>query len=173
MSYFEDRDLQQAWEKWLPKVFGYFYKRINNPSDVEDLTAETMNSAFLAPQIQNFDAYIWKVAHNHLVGYIRLKTKNTEPVSIDNIDDWKPTPQDEQLETEVSSRYQERKIILQQCVDNNLRSEADRQLVNLSIIDEKTSREIGEILNIQPDTVRQKLSRTLRRLKKDCLELFK
>jgi RNA polymerase sigma factor (sigma-70 family) len=173
MSFFEDRELQQAWEKWLPKVFGYFYKRINNPSDVEDLTAETMNAAFLASEIQNFDAYIWKVAHNHLVGYIRTKSKNTEPISMNNVDDWKPLPQDEELETVVCSRYEERKAILQQCVDSNLKSDEEKKLITYSIIDEKNSTQIGELLNIQPDTVRQRISRTLRRLKKHCLDLFK
>ena len=173
MSFFGDDQLQQNWDKWLPKVFGYFYRRVSNPSDIEDLTAETMNSAFLAADVTHFDAYIWKVAHNHLVGYIRNKTKVLPPIPLGDVAAWQPDATDMEIEDAVSKKFLERKKILQECVDNNLKSEEDRKIVTMSIIEEKTSRQIGESLGIEPNTIRQKLSRTVRKLKKACLELWK
>jgi DNA-directed RNA polymerase specialized sigma24 family protein len=76
------------WETYYPRVFAYFYKRLNIREDVEDLTSLTMTS-FMdgmldeSKQIAKPDAYLWRIAHNQLALFLRDKYKQKVVVAYD------------------------------------------------------------------------------------------
>ncbi len=65
----DDRTL----EAYAPKVFGYCIKRLSNIEDAKDLTQEILLEVFVGMRrgnIQNIDAWVWKVAHNRYARFI-------------------------------------------------------------------------------------------------------
>jgi DNA-directed RNA polymerase specialized sigma24 family protein len=111
-------DLEENWNYWYPRVYGYFYKRVDQKTEVEDLTANTMNTAFTAQNVLNFQAYIWRVAHNYLVKYIN--TKNTDPTPISFNEDWMSGEFQEKEENIISDHYTDKIKQLMECVQNNI-----------------------------------------------------
>lgn len=163
-------ELEEKWNYWYPRVYGYFYKRVDYRAEVEDLTANTMNTAFTAKNVLNFQAYIWRVAHNYLVKYIN--TKNTAPTPISLNEDWVSGELHEDSEVIISDHYTQKISQLMECVKNNIKDADEQKLIQLSVIEEKNSTQIAQILDLKADNVRQKLSRLLKRLRKKCIELW-
>ncbi len=168
-----DTNIQTQWEYWYPRVYGYFYKRISSKVEVEDLTANTLSTVFLAKNVVNIQGYMWKVAHNYLVRYIDLKTKSPIVVSWDENQNWIPDQDTLQVENKtVSSVYSTKMANLRLCTENQLASDEDKTLVQLSVFEEKNSTQIGNYLNLKPGTVRQKLARLLLKIKTHCTALW-
>jgi DNA-directed RNA polymerase specialized sigma24 family protein len=36
----QDSDVEKQWSEYYPKVYGYFFRRLNSREDVEDLTCK-------------------------------------------------------------------------------------------------------------------------------------
>ena len=65
------------WNYWYDCVYAYFYRRVSNRIDVEDLTMETLETYFLYTQkIESKEAFVWGVAKRKMLEYIRKKDKN-------------------------------------------------------------------------------------------------
>jgi len=179
----------ESWDYWYPLVFGYFYRRLNNRQDVEDLTSNTLTALFLNSEVTNPRGFIWQTARNQLYKFIDQKTKNPHPVSLDiqdhqnsfgdypetfgftNRDSAFANLDDSDLENKYSDHYQAKIDQLIGCCRNHL-EEKDYQIVCLSIMEEKNSTQIAQAFNLKPATVRQKLKRCLGKLKQSCLELW-
>jgi RNA polymerase sigma factor (sigma-70 family) len=171
-------DLDQ-WNEFYFKVYNYFYKRVNGKYEVEELTAQTMNTAFLAKinkEIIFFDGYLWKVAHNYLVKYI--KTKNLSPMMVgldENTESIKSDPVfeiDQDVEDLKSNQYQSKLDQLIDCIDSSIKNDEDKTIIRLSIYEEKTAAQIGEVFNLTKETVRQRLSRNIRKIRQSCLDVW-
>lgn len=169
---------QTDWEYWYPRVYGYFYKRVTGKYEVEELTSQTLFTIFLAQNVKNFKAYTWKVAHNYLVKYIN--TKNLEPMpiswdeSLDLTNSTMPSWQiEETIELQTTTQYQNKLNQLLDCIAGNIKNPEDKKILELAIYEQKNSTEIGQILNLKPDTIRQKLSRNIKKLRQNCVDLWK
>jgi RNA polymerase sigma factor (sigma-70 family) len=163
-------ELEEKWNYWYPRVYGYFYKRVDYQAEVEDLTANTMNTAFTAKNVLNFQAYIWRVAHNYLVKYIN--TKNTAPTPISLNEEWVSGEFQVEAEETISDHYTQKISQLMECVQNNIKDPEEQKLIQLSVMEEKNSTQIATILNLKADNIRQKLSRLLKRLRQKCIQLW-
>jgi RNA polymerase sigma factor (sigma-70 family) len=167
----EPTSLEEKWMYWYPRVYAYFYRRVNSKFEVEELTANTMNTSFMAKDVLNFQAYLWRVAHNYLVKYINTKTTSPMIVSLhDNTGS--EDGFDEEVENQQASHFEDKLKNLKLCIQNHIQKPEDQKLIELCIYEEKNSTEVANILNIKSDNVRQKLSRLLRKLKQNCLELW-
>lgn len=169
--------LDQEWKYWYPRVYGYFYKRLNDQWEVEELTSVTLTNAFLKKdEIQNFKAYIWKIAHNQLVTYIRTKSTKLIPISTEDLDmiaDDTPTFEVEiQIESSRSQNYLQTRSQILDCVDKNVKNSIDREILKQSIGEDKNSTELGQIHGLAPTTIRKKLSRAISKIKDKCLEIW-
>jgi RNA polymerase sigma factor (sigma-70 family) len=169
-----ENHLKNQWDEYYPKVYGYFYRRLTNREDVEDLTSVTMmafldtiNNPSKSEIITNKHAYLWKIAYNQLNTFLKQGYKLPIQVGLnDNIDTL-----DKQIDSCYSNRYQDKIADLKQCFQSTLSSE-DFELVQLSIIDNLSSQEVANISGFSAANVRQKLSRNLKKLKKACQELY-
>lgn len=160
----------KLWDEYYPKVFGYFYRRVNNRQDVEDLTSLTLVGFFAAIQRSEAvsqNALIWRIAHNQLVNFIRTKSKN--PISIDFSTD--ENILDEKVENIRSDNYIYKMEALLQCINNQLTDE-QKSIVQSSIIDDKKSHDIAIEMNMTASNVRQILSRSINKLKAKCKQLW-
>jgi RNA polymerase sigma factor (sigma-70 family) len=168
------KDVVEAWNYWYPLVYGYFYRRVNNPTDVEDLTANTLNAFFMKAEIENDKGFVWQTAKNQLYKYIESKKLIPDMINLDdNYDAEKQTYAyfEEHIETKYSVHYREKMKQLLDCCRKQLNKQ-DYEIVFSSIIDNQNSTEIGNDLNISPATIRQKLKRSIIKLKKGCTTLW-
>jgi RNA polymerase sigma factor (sigma-70 family) len=126
-------------------------KALNNPD--KDLT--------------NPNAYLWRITHNYLVDYIKHKSKIPQTFVLDENLDFL----DESMENLRSSHFQAKVQDLMQCVEQNLHG-IEYKIVQLVIMYDQTAVTAASELNLKPANVRQKLSRSLKKLKANCLELW-
>jgi RNA polymerase sigma factor (sigma-70 family) len=161
--------LFNTWEEYYPKVYGYFLRRVNNQTDVEDLTSVTL-TAFLEKlrsemEIKNKNGFLWKIAHNQLCVFIKNKSKN--PISV-SVDEGSFAENFDMEVEETKSDYLEKRLEgLHKCIQNVLTGES-YQIVFEIILKDKKSQEVASLLNLKADTVRQKLKRSLNKIRSKC-----
>jgi RNA polymerase sigma factor (sigma-70 family) len=166
------QEIESQWNHYYPKVYGYFFRRIENQNDVEDLTSIVLSifmDALNRPDmpLQNPHAYLWRVAHNHLVNFINSKSKILTTIPIDeNLDSI-----DTEIETHRSRHFQDKVENLMECVERTLEG-VELTIVKEVVMFDKKSVEVAAELNLKPDNVRQKLSRSLKKLKQHCTQLW-
>lgn len=166
-------DFDQLFEEYYPKVYGYFFRRVENKTDVEDLTSVTLTSFLQAlekREMESPQAYLWRIAHNQLVNFINFKTKNPIPVSFEEAF----TPdRDENVAIEKlrSNHYQNKINSLMDCVRVQVFGE-DFVIIQKTIWEDKTSVQIATEMNLKSDTVRQKLSRALKKVREHCRQVW-
>ncbi|MBC7406205.1 MAG: sigma-70 family RNA polymerase sigma factor [Candidatus Parcubacteria bacterium] len=180
MNFSPTDQTQIFWDRWYSPIYGYFYKRVNNQADVEDLTSSTLTGLLLNPkvlggQIEKINGYVWKVAHNHLVKYINTKASEPTLVSVEDIENqasWIPPEQEIELSQVYSQNYLKRSQELMECTNNYLEDLIDKKLIYMSMVDDLNSTQIGLELDLKPDTVRQKLRRLITKIRINCLTLW-
>lgn len=168
-------NINAEWEIYYPKVYGYFFRRLNNRLDVEDLTSlvlfqffQTLADPQKSSRILNQNAYLWKIARNQLATFINNKSKQMIVVGFDdNID-----AIDSDLENSTSNEYKLRIEKLLECVKKAL-SGIDFSIVNYSLIEDRKSPEVASLLNITAENVRKRLSRSVTKLKAQCRAVWK
>ena len=167
----------EEWKTRYDQVYGYFYRRVNTKSDVEDLTMETLERFyFTEKKIENPNAFLWGIARNKMLEYIRYKGKNqfqelVDWAEIENGRDNFNELQDNWLEEYRSSEYQAKLDRLKECTKNQL-SDLDREIVDLCISEDFKSAEVAQKLGISADNTRQRLSRALKKLRDKCREAW-
>lgn len=164
---------RQTWDYWYPLVYGYFFKRVNNRADVEEMTSTTITSLLLKKDVQSPNAFIWQTAKNQLLLYITKKTKQPNIVQINEQTQVAYLPQEASPESEelISPRYQHVVTKLMECVEKNL-TEEEVKITKMSIIEEQNSTQISESLSLKANTIRQKLKRAIYKLKQKCVDIW-
>jgi len=161
------RDTRKSWDYWYPLVFGYFYRRLENREEVEDLTSKTL-TAFLTTEkkVENPKAFVWQIAKNQLCIFIRQKNKALLTMSEQDMEGLSSSIDEGSLieQKGYSENFLMKKKELLELIEKSLK-DVEYQIVYQSIILEKNSTEIGQSLNLKPATVRQKLKRSVSKLK--------
>jgi RNA polymerase sigma-70 factor, ECF subfamily len=147
--------------RYQAPILRYTMRLLNfNQSDSEDVTSEAMfkayrNLASYKPEFK-FSTWLYRIAHNEAVNLIK---KNSKFFTMD-LEGFMQiaSPQKDEPEVEISSDQLE-KALDQLKID-------DKNLLILFYLEEKSLREIGDILNLTDNTVAQKLSRARKRAKK-------
>jgi len=152
--------LKNEWDNWYDKIYGFYFRRLDNITDVEDLTAETLNSFFLTKtEVQDQYSFIFKIARNKLNTFLKSKYKN-----------YPATTLDDNLQINYSPNFEKFKSDLQNCIEKHT-SELDQQILNLCVIEDFQSKDVADKLNISSSNVRTRLHRSLKILKEKCKHL--
>lgn len=158
-----DNDLQETWKIYFPRVYGYFFRRVTNREDVDDLTSVVMTSfvqARLEKNIEKIESYLWAIARTQLYMFIRNKSKLAITIEmteeVDQSDDFENRQVAKTLEFRLSNLY---------TLTRNYLTKEEQEIFSLTYRDGYNSTEIGQQLNIKPNTVRQKLSRIISKIK--------
>lgn len=166
------REIEALWNEYFPKVFGYFYRRLNCREDVEDLTSIVMTHFFDSlgkKRITSPNAYLWRIAHNQLASFLREESKTPVQVSLEDCDDYQWV--DQSIENSRLAIYKQRVDRLMECAKASLTG-AEYALVWETFFQEKTSNRIAQEHNLKPATVRKRLSRSLQKLRRRCYDLW-
>ncbi len=144
--------------RYQNRIFAYCLRLLNfNRQDAEDVTGETflkvfINLAGFNPSLK-FSSWIYRIAHNEAVNLIKKKSKFY-------------TVQMEKLETipEEIDFEKPRKDDLEKIL-NRLNLD-DKNLLTLFYLEERSLKEISEILKITENNVAVKLNRARNKAKK-------
>jgi RNA polymerase sigma factor (sigma-70 family) len=167
-------NLDKEWEIYYPKVYGYFFRRVNNRLDIEDLTSLVLNDFFKvltdetkSQKVTNKNGYLWKIAYNYLADFIKLKSK--KPLIVSYEENFEV--QNQALEKFETQEFKQKISNLKECVKNSLK-DLDFKIVSMCILEQQTSKEAAKLLGLSSDNVRQKLSRALKKLKVACRQIW-
>jgi RNA polymerase sigma factor (sigma-70 family) len=163
----------KLWSEYYPKVYGYYYRRVNNRQDCEDLTSLVLTNFINKmtdpdKQIQSPNGYLWRSAHNHLINFIKSKSIHPTIVGIegDVVD-----VIDQEVENHRSDNYNQKVSELLECVQNQLQG-VELQIVEEVVMNDKKSVDVAKTINLSAQNTRQKLSRSLKKLRQKCLDLW-
>ncbi len=115
---------------------------------------------------QNFKAYVWTVLKNHTKDYFKKKTELSfghMQVADDEEQFEDRLVSDDDVTELMETNFKKEKI--QQAIAELPESEGE--VFYLKFVEQKTNEEIQAIVNISSDAVRQRLSRAVKRLKKN------
>jgi RNA polymerase sigma factor (sigma-70 family) len=160
-----NQTIDEMWETYYPKVYGYFYRRVNNLQDVEDLTSVVLTQ-FLTKLQENHDeilkpnAFLWKIAYFHLVDFINFKSKKIIPISID--DDFEaPNELESKLQAdELNTKLEKILLFAQSSLSNE-----EYSIFSRSYLDGDRIMDIAHDLDLKANTVTVKLKRIITKLK--------
>lgn len=161
---------EQLWEEYYDKVYGYFFKRVTNKTDVEDLSIEVMSKFFdyiLKKDTPNPNALIWKISSCHLVNFIRNKKKQINYTSVEEFF----VNANHEMETTYCERFDFDINNLKLCV-NKVLNDTQLKVFSLSIFEDLKTKEIATQLNLSIDNVRQIMSRSVSKIKLECIKKF-
>jgi RNA polymerase sigma-70 factor, ECF subfamily len=149
---------QPLYQKWIKPIYRYFYFRVGNVKDAEDLTSQVFLKVYEdLPRYRskgNFSAWLFTIAHSRMVDFFR-KVNREEALEkaalVVNSSD---------LLTQVvyGSEIDQLLSLLQKLNDR------DQELIRLRYFGELSYREIGQIMHRSEDAVRKSITRLLDRM---------
>src|SRR5512138_170132 len=151
-------DFKPIYQKWLKPVYRYFYFRVGNEKDAEDLTSQVFLKVYEdLPRYSNrgcFSAWLFTIARARAVDFYR-KTNREVPLA-------EAAPlTDEAILADQTVRNAD----LSQVLDLINRLAPDKQeLIRLRFVAGLSYREIGTLLHYKEDAVRKAISRILERI---------
>ncbi|MDD5362159.1 MAG: sigma-70 family RNA polymerase sigma factor [Ignavibacteria bacterium] len=175
-SKFEDYELidnavkgdQSAYDKLMKKyynlVHNLIYRMIYNKEDVEDLAQEAFIKAFNS--LEKFDrqfafsTWLYKIASNNCIDYLRKKKLNTISIDkeIDNEDDdLRFEIPDDEYKPDRAIMEDERKVLLEEAIASL--PEKYRMVILMRHRDEKEYEEISKVLKLPLGTVKAHIFR--------------
>jgi RNA polymerase sigma factor (sigma-70 family) len=160
--------ITDIWNEYYPRVQGYFFKRVTNQSDVDDLTSVVMTSflqALTKQEVESKHGLLWSIARNHLYSYFRSKKNQPLTVDVENFEASRET--EDQFGSQTYHRYLEH--ILERA--KTLLSKEELEILHYSYFDELSSQEISEKYSTTPGNIRVKLSRIISKLKLEAINL--
>jgi RNA polymerase sigma-70 factor (ECF subfamily) len=170
----------QLYEQNYPAILNYCIRRTGNVELAQDITAETFIKA-----LKNigrfkwhgipFSAWLYRIASNELTGYFRKKSYKT--VSLDYLQEsqgFEPAsfhePDDELITAEEElARHQKFLACRQEVSKLPLKYQ---EVIALRFFEEKSLKEIAEILGKREGTVKSLLHRGLKRLRNQLSNLL-
>jgi RNA polymerase sigma factor (sigma-70 family) len=149
------------WDYWYDSIYGFYFRRLDNKTDVEDLTSQTLNDFFLSKtKVEDATSFIFQIARNKLNTYLKSKY-NKEPIySLD----------DKEESVGYSPEFEKFKSNLSLCISEHLSSQ-DEEILNLCVVEDFQSKDVATRLGLTAGNVRIRLYRALKLLKEKCKHL--
>lgn len=157
------RQAEQTVTKYIKKLYCYALKKTANLQDAEDLAQEItlkLYSVLLVKDINNLDAFIWRLAHNLLVNYYRGKAKCSIGVSFDELESVMHS------EDELSDSIIEKETVKRLHFEIAYLSKTQREIVILYYYEGKKQEEIAARLELPLGTVKWHLFSARAEIKK-------
>lgn len=149
---------KQLYLRWLSQVYRYFYYRIGNSKDAEDLTSQVFLKVYEDLKHYRerglFSAWLFTIARNKAIDFFRTGSRE---LSLEIVDPTDETP--DLLTQMVRSDEIQRLYRLIQSLP-----EEEQELIRLRFIAELGYREIGSLLNRKEDAIRKSITRLLARI---------
>lgn len=153
----------KLYEEYLPRVYQYVSYRVDNRSEVEELTSIVFEKALTKFNTYNsqkaaFSTWIFTIAHNIVIDYYRKRSreqKYKEQVESGAVEP-SISPEDEVVRLEEIRK-------LRECL--SLLNRNEQEFISLKFSGEMTNREIARITGFSESNVGTILCRAIRKLR--------
>ena len=151
------------YDRYLDKIYRFIYYKTFNKETAEDLTSEVFHKALI--KITSFDldkgsfsTWLYQIARNRVIDYYRTAKSVVplEDVFDMGVDERTPETLD------AVAKLGEVKEYLQTL------SAKQREIITLRVWEEKSYREIAELLGGSEDSVKMAFSRIIKELREKC-----
>ncbi len=150
-------------EKYAKKIYGFAFSKTRDYNDAQDLSQEILIALFdkgtTLSQIENMDAYIYRICCYTWMNFYRKdiqKRKNLENASVLEFVADETDIEEEYIKNELYEKLRQEIMYL---------SKTKREVTIMFYYENKTSKEISEILNIPDSSVRWYLGKSKKALK--------
>lgn len=149
------------YDKYVKNIYRFVYIKVSSKDIAEDLTQEiflkTWQHLIDKKQIDNFQAFIFRIARNTVIDYYRRNSRQTLPL------EYIP----EALEpAETGEQKTHQSLEVQKILQNlqSLKSEY-REVIYLRFVEDLSLDDIAQIIDMEKSSVRVLLHRALNKLK--------
>ena len=147
------------------RIFKYCFYMLGQKEEAEDAVQEVFLKAYKNiynyKNSSNFSAWLYKIAHNYCVNKLkRRKIIKFLPINLDRF----------VLNTSLSSGIENKELNRKLKEALEQLSAVERSIILMRIIEEKRYKEIAELLNYNPATLRKKYQRACKKLQNILLE---
>jgi RNA polymerase sigma-70 factor, ECF subfamily len=160
------RQFVRFYDKYVPRIYRFVYLKVNSPQDSEDLTSEVFfkfwrNLSENNSKIDNPRALLYKIANNLVIDFYRKKSRTD--LVLDPEDSVLTEIKDKTDLNEKLSRDFD--IIRVKKAIHRLKGEY-QNIIIWHYLDDFSAKEIAQILEKPEGTIRVKIHRCLKELKK-------
>lgn len=167
----EDSIKQLTHQEFLDGLYGYAYRRCSSAQEAEDLCSDIILSVLASlrrnPPIDNFNAYVWTIAHRVYADFCKKRRKRSEMYIADGYSDdilnVTANPVDDYLELDAD--HSQLRSIMREI---SFLSKIYRDVMVLYYLDELKTSHIAEKLGITETTVKQRLFSARNTIKKEA-----
>lgn len=146
------------YDKYKKKLYNYAYYKLGNADDAEDVVQDCVMTAFESiHQLKKADAFHSWIFRILYCGCTAAIKEQIQKRNMDDIDDYRNISS---LDNEIAIEHTELKAAL------SILSEDEKNIVLLSVVAGLQSKEIAKISGYTAGNVRQKLSRSLAKMKR-------
>lgn len=177
---FQNGNLQVFEELIKPhekKIYNIALKLVKNEQDAYDLAQESLIKIYKSlnrfEYKSNFSTWIYRIAYNTSIDYLRKNNNNGWTMSLDEenengvkfeVEDTLPTPE-EIFEMKIT------KELIKEAVDKL--DDTQRAVVVLRDVEGLSYEEISEVTDLNIGTVKSRINRGRKKLQETLIELFK
>ena len=156
-------EFSKLYDKYINKIYRFIFLKVNSAETAEDLTSETFlrgwRSFEKGKEIDNFQAFLYRIAHNLIVDFYRNKDK-VKVVSAENSG---PLP-DPQPDPEEKAKNDSDILLIRQALAEL--KEDYQNIIILHYIEDLPVQDIAQITGKSEGNTRVMLHRALNALKK-------
>lgn len=152
-------------EQFQQRIFKYCFYMLGQREEAEDAVQEVFLKAYdnitKYKTSTNFSAWLYKIAHNYCVNKLRRrKIVNFLPINLDNFI----------LKSSVCLGIENKELAKELKDALNHLSAIERSIILMRIIEEKSYKDIAELLDYKPATLRKKYQRACKKLQDILLD---
>lgn len=156
---------EEVYETYYSSVLSYLRRKITSPQDAEDLASEAFIYCYnhyeeYDPNKSAVSTWIYLVVNSRLKNFYRDRREYTDISVLENV-----LP-DDSSDMERGIYLEQLRKTLAEAIDQL--PERQQQIIILSYFQQKSSREIADMLGMTPGSVRTQLSRALDKLEGLC-----
>lgn len=151
------------YDRYLDKIYRFIYYKTFSKEVAEDLTSDVFHRALKSlgsfdVTKGNFSTWLYRIARNRVIDYYRT---NKETVPIDDVFD---IGVDERTEAVIDATAKLKEVTAYLETINA----KQREIIMLRVWEEKSYREIADIVGGTEDSVKMAFSRSIRELREQC-----
>jgi RNA polymerase sigma-70 factor (ECF subfamily) len=153
----------ELYDRYLDKIYRFIYYKTFVKETAEDITSDVFHKAFeritsFNPEKGNFSQWIYRIARNAVIDHYRTQKKNVPIEDVFDIGEEDRTI----AEHDVILTMAHVRTYLEKL------SPKQREIITLRIWEEKSYREIAEIVDGTEDSVKMAFSRAMKDLREKC-----
>lgn len=156
---------------FLDKLYGFAYKRCNHSEEAEDLCSDIvlriLKGINQVSEIENFNSYVWTIAHHTYADYCEKRRKQRERISMESYSENECTSMLTHSIEEYMENQEDRSQYTKIKREIGFLSKLYRDVMIMYYLDEMKVSEIAAKLSLTETTVKQRLFSARNTIKKE------